>query len=58
MKECILPHPTTNFDEVVKWMETNIGPCTFYDKNPNGVQSAEGKIGLYYREYMKEYIKS
>lgn len=43
MRECILPQPTTDFDEVVKWMETNVGPCTFYDKNPNGVQAAEGK---------------
>lgn len=43
MRECILPQPTTDFDELVKWMEANVSPCTFYPKSVNGVPWAEGR---------------
>lgn len=43
MRECLLPQSTTDFDEVVKWMETNVGPCRFYNRTVNGVLWAEGK---------------
>lgn len=43
MRECILPQETTDFKQLVDWMEQNIGPCVWQQKTSTFQPYAEGK---------------